>query len=64
MMCSSSAWGTICDKFGRRKGLILAVAWTSYMGLLSAFSPNYPWIFSLNGNRRKNKSFRENEKNK
>ena len=31
----------------RRNGLILAVAWVSYMGLLSAFAPSYPWILIL-----------------
>jgi len=47
MMCSSSPWGAICDKFGRRNGLILTVSWVSYMGLLSAFAPSYPWILIL-----------------
>ena len=35
MMFSSSPWGTICDKYGRRAGLILSVAFVSYMGVLS-----------------------------
>ena len=35
MMFSSSPWGTICDKYGRRAGLILSVAFVSCMGVLS-----------------------------
>ncbi|XP_039253731.1 synaptic vesicle 2-related protein-like [Styela clava] len=49
MMLSSSIWGNICDQFGRRTGLILCVVFTFYMGLLSAFSPNYVWILLLRG---------------
>lgn len=49
MMCSSAFWGKLCDKHGRRQGLILAVAWVSYVGVLSAFAPTYPWILILRG---------------
>ncbi|CBY08424.1 unnamed protein product [Oikopleura dioica] len=49
MMCSSAFWGKICDRHGRRSGLILAVAFVSYVGVLSAFAPTYPWILILRG---------------
>lgn len=49
MMFSSSLWGNICDKYGRRVGLIVCVVWTFYMGFISSFSPNYIWILFLRG---------------
>nr|CAB3266744.1 synaptic vesicle 2-related protein [Phallusia mammillata] len=49
MMLSSSLWGNICDRYGRRTGLILCVVWTFYMGLLSSFSPTLVWILLLRG---------------
>ena len=49
MMISSSLWGNICDRHGRKTGLILCVVWTFYVGFLSAFSPNLTWILLLRG---------------
>lgn len=49
MMISSSMWGNICDKYGRKTGLIMCVVWTFYVGLLSSFSPNLAWILFLRG---------------
>ena len=49
MMLSSSMWGNVCDSYGRKSGLILCVAWTFYMGLLSAFAPNLIWLLLLRG---------------
>lgn len=49
MMCSSAFWGKLCDRHGRRSGLVLAVAFVSYIGVLSAFAPTYPWILILRG---------------
>ncbi|XP_062410107.1 synaptic vesicle 2-related protein-like [Sardina pilchardus] len=49
MMLSSSLWGNISDKYGRRVGLITCMAWTLYYGLLSAFAPVYGWILILRG---------------
>ncbi|XP_063067142.1 synaptic vesicle 2-related protein-like [Engraulis encrasicolus] len=49
MMLSSSLWGNISDKYGRKWGLILCMAWTLYYGLLSCFAPVYGWILILRG---------------
>ena len=49
MMISSSMWGNICDRYGRKTGLILCVVWTFYVGVLSSFSPNLTWILLLRG---------------
>ncbi|KAL5016875.1 hypothetical protein ScPMuIL_006464 [Solemya velum] len=49
MMCSSSLWGSICDKYGRRSELIMCSVFTCYFGILSAFSPNFVWILILRG---------------
>ncbi|XP_067294853.1 synaptic vesicle 2-related protein isoform X2 [Pseudorasbora parva] len=49
MMLSSSLWGNISDKYGRKVCLILCMLWTLYYGLLSAFAPVYGWILVLRG---------------
>ncbi|XP_055958029.1 synaptic vesicle 2-related protein isoform X1 [Patella vulgata] len=49
MMLSSSLWGSICDKYGRKKELILCSVFTCYFGILSAFSPNFYWMLILRG---------------
>ncbi|XP_072042995.1 synaptic vesicle 2-related protein-like [Amphiura filiformis] len=49
MFISSTLWGKICDKFGRRKGLIFCSVWLCYYGFLSSFSPTYIWILLLRG---------------
>lgn len=47
MMISSSLWGNISDKYGRKTGLKMSVFWTLFYGLLSAFAPIYGWILFL-----------------
>ncbi|XP_052454713.1 synaptic vesicle 2-related protein-like [Carassius gibelio] len=47
MMVSSSLWGNISDKYGRKVSLILCLLWTLHYGLLSAFTPVYSWILVL-----------------
>ncbi|XP_043571191.1 synaptic vesicle 2-related protein [Chiloscyllium plagiosum] len=49
MMSSSSLWGNISDRYGRKTGLKVSVLWTLYYGVLSAFSPIYSWILVLRG---------------
>ena len=49
MMCSSSLWGSISDKYGRKTELILCSVFTCYFGILSAFSPNFVWLLILRG---------------
>uniref|UniRef100_A0A3P8VIE7 Synaptic vesicle 2-related protein n=1 Tax=Cynoglossus semilaevis TaxID=244447 RepID=A0A3P8VIE7_CYNSE len=47
MMISSSLWGNIADKYGRKTGLKMSVLWTMFYGLMSAFAPIYGWILVL-----------------
>uniref|UniRef100_A0A8C6UZ26 Synaptic vesicle 2-related protein n=1 Tax=Neogobius melanostomus TaxID=47308 RepID=A0A8C6UZ26_9GOBI len=47
MMISSSLWGNISDKYGRKTGLTMSVLWTLFYGLMSAFAPVYAWILFL-----------------
>ncbi|XP_029916924.1 synaptic vesicle 2-related protein [Myripristis murdjan] len=47
MMISSSLWGNISDKYGRKTGLKMSVLWTMFYGLMSAFAPIYGWILFL-----------------
>ncbi|XP_037634654.1 synaptic vesicle 2-related protein isoform X2 [Sebastes umbrosus] len=47
MMISSSLWGNISDRYGRKTGLKMSVMWTMFYGLLSAFAPLYGWILVL-----------------
>lgn len=49
MMCSSSIWGSISDKYGRKSELILCSVFTCYFGILSAFSPTFIWMLILRG---------------
>ncbi|XP_028830573.1 synaptic vesicle 2-related protein-like isoform X2 [Denticeps clupeoides] len=49
MMLSSSLWGKVCDRYGRKTGLRLCMVWTLYYGFLSSFSPVYSWIIVLRG---------------
>ncbi|GFN92729.1 synaptic vesicle 2-related protein [Plakobranchus ocellatus] len=49
MMFSSSIWGSICDKYGRKTELILCSVITCYFGILSAFAPNFLWMLILRG---------------
>ncbi|CAL8344456.1 unnamed protein product [Lota lota] len=47
MMISSSLWGNISDKYGRKTGLKMSVLWTMFYGVMSAFAPVYGWILVL-----------------
>ncbi|XP_034026161.1 synaptic vesicle 2-related protein [Thalassophryne amazonica] len=47
MMISSSLWGNISDKYGRKTGLKMSVLWTMFYGVMSAFAPIYAWILFL-----------------
>ncbi|XP_061585116.1 synaptic vesicle 2-related protein isoform X2 [Cololabis saira] len=47
MMISSSLWGNISDRYGRKTGLKMSVLWTMFYGLMSAFAPVYGWILVL-----------------
>uniref|UniRef100_A0A8C6M6F7 Synaptic vesicle 2-related protein n=1 Tax=Nothobranchius furzeri TaxID=105023 RepID=A0A8C6M6F7_NOTFU len=47
MMISSSLWGNISDRYGRKTGLTMSVFWTIFYGLMSAFAPIYGWILVL-----------------
>ncbi|XP_056312918.1 synaptic vesicle 2-related protein [Danio aesculapii] len=49
MMLSSTFWGNISDKYGRKVCLTLCMLWTLYFGLLSAFAPVYGWMLVLQG---------------
>ncbi|XP_072163901.1 synaptic vesicle 2-related protein-like [Diadema setosum] len=49
MFLSSTVWGMICDKFGRRTGLIISGCWIFYFGIVSSFSPTYGWILMMRG---------------
>jgi len=47
MMLSSTVWGKICDRFGRRTGLMCAALLTFVMGALSSFSPSFKVLLLL-----------------
>ncbi|KAF0919590.1 hypothetical protein E2562_030015 [Oryza meyeriana var. granulata] len=47
MLIGASGWGFVSDKYGRRTGLLFSTLFTSGMGFLSAFSPNYPCLLAL-----------------
>ncbi|XP_061553999.1 LOW QUALITY PROTEIN: synaptic vesicle 2-related protein-like [Phycodurus eques] len=49
-MCfSSSLWGNLSDKYGRKKGLTVCMCWTFYYSVLSALAPDFCWILVLRG---------------
>ena len=45
----SPFWGKMCDKFGRKNGLILASCVIFYFGCLSSIAPTYVWMLILRG---------------
>ncbi|XP_071848731.1 synaptic vesicle 2-related protein-like isoform X1 [Apostichopus japonicus] len=47
MFVSSTFWGQLCDKFGRRVGLILTSLVVFYFGVLSGFAPSYAWLLII-----------------
>ncbi|KAH3736402.1 hypothetical protein DPMN_042965 [Dreissena polymorpha] len=49
MGTTSSFWGILADRYGRRNNLMLASVVVWYFGLLTSFSPSYFWILLLRG---------------
>jgi MFS family permease len=49
MMLSSTIWGKISDKYGRRVCLFLCTAFTFLFGFVSSFSPSFVWILVFRG---------------
>ena len=47
MTISSSFWGTLADKYGRRPTLIWTSVFLCYFGLMTAFSPSFNWVLFL-----------------
>ncbi len=47
MVLSSSFWGSLGDKYGRRRMLVWAIAFLGYFGLLSSLSPSFWWLLGL-----------------
>lgn len=49
MMLSSTVWGKICDRFGRRTGLMAASLLTFAFGSLSSIAPNFKILLLFRG---------------
>ncbi|CAD5217517.1 unnamed protein product [Bursaphelenchus okinawaensis] len=49
MMLSSTVWGKICDRFGRRTGLMCSALLTFSMGALSSVAPNFHTLLFFRG---------------
>ena len=47
MMISSTFWGKLSDRFGRKRALIISGIFLFFYGFLSTFSPSYGWILCL-----------------
>jgi len=47
MMISSTFWGKISDRFGRKQALLISGIFLFFYGFLSTLSPSYPWILCL-----------------
>jgi MFS family permease len=47
MMLSSTFWGHVSDKYGRRRSLLLAGIYLFVYGLLSSFVTSYGWILFM-----------------
>ena len=47
MMLSSTLWGHLSDRYGRRQALILSSFFLFFYGFISAFSPSLTWIVFL-----------------
>ncbi|CAM0958453.1 unnamed protein product [Alopecurus aequalis] len=47
MLLGSCAWGLVSDTYGRRTGLLFSTLFTTGMGFVSAFSPNYACLVAL-----------------
>lgn len=49
MMVSSTFWGNLSDRYGRKHALTLCAILLLYFGLLSAIAPSFTWILLLRG---------------
>ncbi|KAI6240195.1 Synaptic vesicle 2-related protein [Aphelenchoides fujianensis] len=49
MMLSATLWGKVCDRFGRRTGLMCSALMTFSMGALSSVAPNFKTLLFLRG---------------
>lgn len=49
MMLSSTFWGNLSDRYGRKHALTLCAVLLFYFGLLSAIAPSFMWILLLRG---------------
>ncbi|XP_063220101.1 synaptic vesicle 2-related protein [Bacillus rossius redtenbacheri] len=49
MMLSSTFWGNLSDRYGRKQALRLCAIFLFYYSLLSSFAPNFLWILFLRG---------------
>lgn len=49
MMMSSTFWGHVSDRYGRKQALTMCAVLLFYYGLLSSLAPNYTWILILRG---------------
>ena len=47
MLLSSSIWGILADKYGRRTVLVLSISFLFYFGVLSAAAPSFGWMLFL-----------------
>ncbi|KAL1458080.1 hypothetical protein WDU94_008254 [Cyamophila willieti] len=49
MMLSSTFWGYVSDRYGRKQALTLCAVLLFYYGILSSLAPSYTWILFLRG---------------
>ena len=47
MLLSSSIWGILADKYGRRTVLLVSIGFLFYFGVLSAAAPSFGWMLFL-----------------
>uniref|UniRef100_A0A914VI39 Major facilitator superfamily (MFS) profile domain-containing protein n=1 Tax=Plectus sambesii TaxID=2011161 RepID=A0A914VI39_9BILA len=49
MILSSTMWGNICDRYGRKTELVLCTLFTFIFGSASALAPSFHWLLILRG---------------
>nr|CAD7460197.1 unnamed protein product [Timema tahoe] len=49
MMLSSTFWGNLSDRYGRKQALTLCAVLLFYYGVLSSLAPNFLWVLLLRG---------------
>ncbi|XP_059486763.1 synaptic vesicle 2-related protein [Neocloeon triangulifer] len=49
MMVSSTFWGVLSDRYGRKQALTLCSVLLFYFALMSSFAPTFGWILLLRG---------------